>query len=307
MTVADEPVTIHAAGTVLWRENGGGVRVAVVHRSRYDDWSLPKGKHEPGETDAACAVRETEEETGLRPVLGRPVAEIAYAVEGSGKRVRYFAGRAPDGDFVPNDEVDELRWLPVGDAGRLLSYDNDRGVLERFASVPADARTLLLVRHAKAGDRDRWPGDDALRPLSPAGREQARGLTAMLSLFGPSRVYAATRTRCVETVSGLAAAIGTTVREVPEFTDEAHVAHPGRSVARLLALLDEPGTPVVCGQGGAIPATVGRLADEAGMALDHLRSKKGSTWVLSFGPRHRLLVAAYLPTALPAPVTGVPR
>jgi 8-oxo-(d)GTP phosphatase len=303
VTVAEEPVTVHAAGTVLWRREDGGVRVGLVHRSRHDDWSLPKGKHEPGETDAACAVRETEEETGLRPVLRRPVAQIFYTVEGARKRVRYFSGSAPDGDFVPNDEVDELRWLPVGDARRLLSYDNDRGVLDRFASVPADSRTLLLVRHAKAGDRERWTGPDELRPLSPAGRAQAAALTAMLLLFGPSSVFAAPRTRCVDTVAGLAAAIGTTVAPEPAFSEEAYAVGPDRSVARLLALLDEPGTPVVCGQGGAIPAAVARLAAEGGIDVDRPRSKKGSTWVLTFGPRHRLLAADYLPTALPAPVT----
>src|SRR5947209_615891 len=117
---------IRAAGTVLWRPGRAGPEVAVVHRSRYADWSLPKGKLERGETLPACAVRETLEETGFRPVLGRRLPEVRYLAGGAAKAVHYFTGKAAKGEFTPNDEVDELRWLTSEAAARLLSYAGDR-------------------------------------------------------------------------------------------------------------------------------------------------------------------------------------
>ena len=90
--------------------------VAVVHRPRYDDWSLPKGKVDPGETEPVTAVREVAEETGYAAQLGRRLAAVSYPVETQGiKKVRYWAARTLDGEFTPNDEVDELKWLPVSD------------------------------------------------------------------------------------------------------------------------------------------------------------------------------------------------
>lgn len=309
MTAGPEPEHRHghAAGTVLWRPAGArAVEVAVVHRPRYGDWSLPKGKHRPGETSAACAVRETVEETGFRPVLGRPLGEISYRIGGPHappKVVHYFAGRAGAGEFAVNDEVDELRWLPTDEALTALTYVGDRQVLARFAAVPADARTILLVRHAKAGNRAKWVGDDDLRPLSPAGSMQAAGLRALLPLFGPDRVHAASRVRCVQTVAGVADELGVPVVEEPLLTEEGYAADPAGATRRLLALLGDVGVPVVCGQGGAIPAMIGRLADRSGLELDRIPCQKGSTWVLTCtrGRPHRLLAADYLASPLPVP------
>jgi 8-oxo-dGTP pyrophosphatase MutT (NUDIX family) len=127
---ADRPV-VRAAGGVVWRRTGdGAVEVVVVHRPHYDDWTMPKGKLDPGETEAECALREVEEETGLRCELGPEVAGNAYTDhKGRPKTVRYWAMTPSSGSFAPNDEVDELRWLPVDEAVALLSYDHDRTVL----------------------------------------------------------------------------------------------------------------------------------------------------------------------------------
>ena len=126
---------IKAAGAVLWRDADGDVEVAVVHRQRYDDWSLPKGKLDPGESDEECALREVEEETGLRCALGPELTSTAYIDrKGRPKEVRYWVMTAVDGDFAPTEEVDDVRWLPVRDARRLLSYLRDVDVLEAFES-----------------------------------------------------------------------------------------------------------------------------------------------------------------------------
>jgi 8-oxo-dGTP diphosphatase len=116
---------VRAAGGVLV-ENG---RVLVVHRQRYDDWSLPKGKAHAGESDLACALREVEEETGFRCEEVRELGESRYEVEEGPKLVRYWVLRRLGGAFEPNGEVDEIRWLPPDEAAALLTYDRDREIL----------------------------------------------------------------------------------------------------------------------------------------------------------------------------------
>jgi 8-oxo-dGTP pyrophosphatase MutT (NUDIX family) len=121
---------VRAAGGVVTRTQSG-VEIALVHRPRYDDWSFPKGKRDPGETDEQCAVREVEEETGLRCSLGRELLPTRYIDrKGRPKVVRYWEMRVVgERAFAPNDEVDELVWLPVDQAARRLTYGHDADVL----------------------------------------------------------------------------------------------------------------------------------------------------------------------------------
>jgi 8-oxo-dGTP diphosphatase len=118
---------IQAAGGVVMRDG----RVAVVHRPRYDDWTLPKGKLDPGESYEQAALREVREETGLEGRLVRELPTVEYSVRGRPKEVRYWLMDVEsDPGFAPNSEVDELRWLSPADAAALLTYDRDREVLE---------------------------------------------------------------------------------------------------------------------------------------------------------------------------------
>jgi 8-oxo-dGTP diphosphatase len=127
--VNPEDAEVHAAGGVVLRD---GPEVAVVHRPRYDDWSLPKGKLDKGEGFEQAALREVEEETGLRCELGRALGDTSYHdKKGRPKLVRYFEMGSCEGEFAPNDEVDELRWVPLEEAGELLSYGFDRELVER--------------------------------------------------------------------------------------------------------------------------------------------------------------------------------
>ena len=119
--------TVHASGCVVWRPGSDGqIEVALVHRQRYDDWSHPKGKRDPGEDDLSCAVREVEEETGFRGTIHRELPTARYTDhKGRPKVVRYWSMQYAAGIFVPNDEVDQLRWLPLDEAKALLVYDHD--------------------------------------------------------------------------------------------------------------------------------------------------------------------------------------
>lgn len=305
----DEPrPVIRAAGTVLWRHGARGVvEIAVVHRPRYDDWSLPKGKLDPGETTPVAAVRETDEETGFSATLGRFLLRIEYTARGGPKTVDYFSARAAGGRFVPGDEVDELRWLPATEGETSLTYGTDVDVLREFLALPAELTTVLLVRHAKAGSKQSWPSDD-LRPLSDAGWRQTAALRVMLHAFGPDRVFAAPRVRCVQTVEDLADDLGVAIGHEPLLSQTGYPADPDAGLARLREIAAGGGTPVVCSQGEVIPRAVAALADADGVRLPptkqdgNVASKKGSVWLLSFSPTTpKLMAATYLPTALPAP------
>jgi 8-oxo-dGTP pyrophosphatase MutT (NUDIX family) len=128
---------IRAAGGVVVREAEGGTEVLVVHRTKYDDWTFPKGKAEPGESDEDCAVREVEEETGLRCELDRELPATSYTdAQRRPKRVRYWLMRPVAGDLRFEHEVDNADWLPRDEAAARLSYPRDLRVLEAAFATP---------------------------------------------------------------------------------------------------------------------------------------------------------------------------
>ena len=140
--------SVKAAGGVVWRTaDDGRIEVLLVHRPRYDDWSLPKGKREPGERDEECALREIEEETGFLCTPGRELPGTRYRdAKGRRKHVRYWEMQVRGGAFVANEEVDSVRWLPVDAAETLLSYPRDRPVLREFTKL-----ALLGAPHSTGG------------------------------------------------------------------------------------------------------------------------------------------------------------
>lgn len=269
--------SIRAAGGVVWRRSGGPLEVALVHRPRYDDWSLPKGKAADGETRLEAAVREVHEELGATVAVSRRIGHFQYQAEGVPKKVTYWVMRYRDGEFAPNDEVDEVRWLPARDAGAALSYDIDRSVLSDFAALPVPDSVIVLVRHAKAGKRNDWPGEDAERPLDESGKEQAARLATLLACFGPKRIVAADRVRCVSTMEPLAATLGLEVRVDPAFSDDAYGQSPAATQIALLALAKPGKVSVVCSQGDTIPGLIDRL----GPGIRSSDTRKGAWWVLN--------------------------
>jgi 8-oxo-dGTP diphosphatase len=288
---------VAAAGGAVWRQApDGGREAAVVHRPRYDDWSLPKGKLDVGEHALIAAVREVREETGLDVVAGRRSVQTRYPVPEGIKRVDYWVMQGIGGRFEPNDEVDELRWLPVPESAAMCSHDHDRAVLADLArtDVPLMPR-LILVRHGRAGDRSEWDGPDDLRPLDRRGRAQAQRLAEVLPVFHPVELLSAPPVRCRQTVEPLAARTGLEIRPTPELGEDGFAADPEAGLAlveRLLAPRDGPGVTVVCSQGGAIPSVLMSLGVRwAGVHRVFPPAAKGSAWVL--GGRRGALAADY--------------
>jgi 8-oxo-dGTP diphosphatase len=288
---------ILAAGAALWRPDPdtGEPHVALIHRPRYDDWSLPKGKVDPGENEPVAAVREIWEETGQQSQLGRRLIQTHYQVAQGSKVVHYWAARALGGEFSPGAEVDRLEWLSVDEAVQRLSYPHDREVLEAFTKQPIDTATVLIVRHGTAGIKSRYKGDDRSRPLDKNGRAQAESLVGQLMAFGASEIYAADRARCMQTVEPLAQELGVPVAAEPSLTEEAYAVDPETAHKRIVEIAAGGGTPVICTQGKVIPYL---LAWWRGTGKpDKSRNRKGSTWVLSMDG-DRIVAADYIASPL---------
>jgi len=296
---------ILAAGGVLWRPLATAIEVCLVHRPRYDDWSLPKGKLHADELPLAGAVREVTEETGVNPVVGRRLPTQRYELGPDVKYVDYWAMTPADGTFVATDEVDSLRWVTPAIAASTLTYDRDRQLVASFAAQPVPTATVLLVRHAKAGSRSRWTGEDAQRPLDAAGRAQAEGLRVALRWFGPTAVRSADVLRCEQTVAGLAEDLGLRVGTEPALSEEAYGKDPAAALDRVQAAAAAGGVTVLSSQGGVIPDLLGTLAERDGVTLSRragskIPARKASTWALSFVDT-RVVAADYHPDLALAP------
>ncbi|MGI5244758.1 NUDIX hydrolase [Dactylosporangium sp. CA-139066] len=274
--MAEVNSVVRAAGGVVWRRSEGGApEIVLVHRPRYNDWSLPKGKLDPGEHELAAAVREVYEETSVEavPQLRLPSVRYLTGEPGVEKSVDYWSMRAAAwAPRPPDDEIEEARWVPAADAQALLSYAHDRGVVRAFLALPPVTGVVALVRHAKAGRRRDWAGPDAERPLEPSGERDAQALNGLLTLLRPDRVVSATPRRCRQTVEPLGLPV-----EADATFDELQAPDP--AAAALVALARRGGTTVVCSQGKLMPPLMVALTKRADF---NFHTRKGTGWVLCF-------------------------
>jgi 8-oxo-dGTP pyrophosphatase MutT (NUDIX family)/phosphohistidine phosphatase SixA len=255
---------VEAAGGAVWRpaQGGLGVEVAVVHRPKYDDWSLPKGKLLPGEHPLVGALREVFEETGFTGRPGRMLGETRYLKDGSPKRVRYWAVEAVEGDFVTNAEVDQVMWLPPREARLHLEADRDRPIIDAFTLDVRPTTPCVVVRHGSAGERSAFTGDDRERPLDDLGHRQATALVPVLEALGVRRVLSADVLRCLDTVGPFAAQRRTPVESEPLLSESGFAESPDAAVERMLTVIADGEPVVVCSQGKAIPTLLRRACEE---------------------------------------------
>lgn len=251
MAVPDPDVV--AAGAVVLHDGC----VLLVHRPKYDDWSFPKGKRDPGEHDTTTAVREVVEETGVEIRLGRPLPSQAYVLaDGRTKIVHFWIGHVvgdPDvSSYAVNDEIDAVRWVPLKQAARRLTYGMDRDLLAEALDDPRETTPLIVLRHAKATSRKRWRGtDDRSRPLTDTGRCQARELVPLLAAYAVTRVVTSSSSRCTETVMPYAHEHVVGMKATPRLSEEDATAE---SVARQVhKLLRQPESALLCSHRPVLP------------------------------------------------------
>jgi 8-oxo-dGTP diphosphatase len=198
-----EPRDVRAAGAVVTRKGGD---VLLVHRPKYDDWSFPKGKLDPGEHVVTASVREVAEETGLDVRLGPALGRQRYLQSnGRWKTVDYWTARVLGSDDVsryrPNDEIDAVEWVPWKDAVGRLTYPYDRDTLAEARPLRRRTRALVVLRHAEARSRRAWRKDARIRPLLRAGEARAERLVPLLAAFDVTSAHTSSSTRCVQTVT----------------------------------------------------------------------------------------------------------
>lgn len=271
---------IEAAGAVLWREADGEEQVALVHRPAYDDWTLPKGKARRGEHPILVALREVREETGCSGVMGVPLPDQRYLKEDRPKVVHLHAMRATAASPLdPAVEVDAVRWMTLPEAIATATWERDRDSLSHFAGCHRPSSVVVLLRHASAGERKLWEGDDALRPLDDCGTEQAEVIADLLEAFAIERVVSSPAVRCVQTVAAFAARHDLPVEPSEAVSEDAY--DPDGAEALLDELIGARGSSVLCTHGPVLIDKVERLAARLGQPpTGAARVPKGGAWLL---------------------------
>ncbi len=273
---------IRAAGVVLLRE---GPQVCVLHRPRQDDWSLPKGKLDPGECQVEAARRETVEETGSDVVLGVPLRTQKYLVDGRPKTVHYWVGREREGGpgFSPNKEIDELRWLSVREALAMLTYPRDGDLVKEALTAPVTT-PLIVLRHTEAMRRTSYRGRvDAERPLSDRGALDAQRLIAVLGAFDVRKVYSSSAVRCLDTVRPYAHATHTTVAHEPLLSEEGFASARAAAFKRVDQILGDWQPAVICTHRPVLPDLLAHIAERVGVLAPDVELDTGGAVIF-----HRL-------------------
>lgn len=261
---------VYAAGGVVWRLIDGKLRLLLIHRTKYRDVTLPKGKVDPGEMLAQTAAREIFEETGIRVILGVPVGVSRYQMTNrKTKVVHYWSAEATDqairqSAFVPNREIAAIEWVSLKKARARLSYPVDVEILDEFERLIADGILhtfpIIALRHAKAVARSEWDGADASRPLTPRGQAQAQNIVGALRAFGTRRIVTSDAVRCVETVAPLARALSRTPRQTALLSQDTWEDGTSDVRAVIGKRIRSGKAAVVCSHGPVLPDILREIA-----------------------------------------------
>lgn len=287
---------VYAAGAVVWRLIEGKLRILLIHRTKYRDVTLPKGKVDPGEMLAETAVREVHEETGIRVSLGVPVGVSRYHMRADRQKiVHYWSAEATDdairtSTFVPNREIAAIEWVSVKKARSRLSYPVDVEILDTFATLVDDGvlRTfpIIALRHAKALGRSDWDGSDASRPLTPRGKTQAKAIVGPLRAFGVRKIITSDAVRCARTVAPLATALDRTPVENALISQDAW--EDGTSDVRTVVgkRVRARKAAVLCSHGPVLPDIITEIALATGTVRGSYVSSAAALEVAGFSVVH---------------------
>ena len=250
---------VRAAGAVVTRKGGD---VLLVHRPKYDDWSFPKGKLDPGEHAITAAVREVAEETGLDVRLGPALAPQRYPMaNGRWKSVAYWTARVIGSDDIScyrvNEEIDAVEWVPWRDALVRLTYAYDRDTLLEARPLRRRTQALVVLRHGRARARGGWKKDDSRRPLVLLGEAQAQRLVPLLAAFDVSSAHSSSSLRCVQTLTPYVDTTGWPTRVYDELSEEG--TSPEAVVELVDALMESGGSTVLCTHRPVLPTVLRAL------------------------------------------------
>jgi 8-oxo-dGTP diphosphatase len=259
-------MAIVAAGAILWRKEKDTLKVLLIHRGRYDDWSWPKGKLDKGEGVVEAAVREIKEETGLKVSLGPKLFESKYTLaNGSKKVVHYWSAKVTDSalkkqKFKPDEEVSSFKWVTASEAKKLLTYEHDNDPLDVLVKLNQannlDTRPIILLRHAKATPRDEWKKGEATRPLLPVGLVQAAALATTLKAYAPKLVVTSSWKRCMDTVLPYLNKYKAKLLERSQLSELGAKNGPKRTIKLVNKLVATGEGVVICSHRPALPTIV---------------------------------------------------
>lgn len=250
----------------------GERQVLIIHRSKRQDMTFPKGKVDPGETLPETAIREVEEETKLRVSLGPKVETVHYELpNGKPKEVHYWSSEVTldeahraIGLFRPNHEVDEFFWLSFAEARRLLTYPHDIQLLDTFIRVLmlSEGRhfPLIVLRHAKGRSRASWGPEEATRPLTPSGKRRAQQLVPILAAWSPTSIITSPWQRCADTVAPFCAEYGLTPEIAQPLTEHDTEEHPEVAKQCVIDLVQRKVPTVICSHRPVIPTILETIA-----------------------------------------------
>lgn len=262
-----------AAGAILWRKEKGELKVLMIHRTRYNDWSWPKGKLDKDEQVAAAAVREIKEETGLKVHLGTKLYIAEYKLDNGNKKiVHYWSAKVTDAalkkqNFVPDEEVGSFEWLSVKEAKKRMTYAHDIHPLNALTELDEnnelETSSLIVLRHAKATPRDQWERGEASRPLLPQGSVQAVNLTNVLAAYGPKLVVTSSWKRCLDTVLPFITKHKVKLLERSQLSELGANNGPKRTKKLVSNIVLSGKDVVLCSHRPALPVIVNALSDFA--------------------------------------------
>jgi 8-oxo-dGTP diphosphatase len=283
--MAETTQVIYAAGAVLWRQvSKKKIEIAVIHRPRYDDWSLPKGKLDPNESMIACAYREVMEETGYAPVFGPEIGEATYEVAEGEKLVKYWAAEAvgePVGTIDPS-EVDELLWLDPASARDKLTLDDDKQLIDFFLEFDSGTTPLVLLRHAKAVKREDWDGDDGDRPLARLGQLQAKRLLPLYLPYAIAEIHSSDAQRCIETIESISRSFEMNPIYSADLSEYGFEKDKDAPLDYVQNLMDQGKSAIVCSHNPILPKMLKKLIGKKNFKQLDQKLEPGEAWVLHY-------------------------
>ena len=273
---------ILAAGALVWRKSKEKkIEIAVIHRPKYNDWTIPKGKVELSESSIACAYREVIEETSIETEFGMYLGEVKYQSLDGPKQVSFWSAQVvKENTFTPNSEVDAIKWVEAAKAAKFLSLESDKEILSKFNKLKYESKPLVLLRHAKALSRDEWQGDDDDRPLDSLGQMQAKRLLSIYQAFNLEQIHTSDAIRCYDTVEPMAKALGLKLEVSNKLSESAFKKDKEDAFDYARDLIKSDKRALLCSHNPILPKVLNKLTKKSDVESDEEKLYPADAWVI---------------------------